>query len=313
MSPPPPVTAGVLSLGEMGAALAELLRGRGVRVVTSLRGRSAATARRCADAGVVVRDDPADVVRESDVFFSLVPPAEATAIAGWYCGLAHAAPAGALYVDVNSIGPGAAAAIAARVSAGGVSFLDAAVNGLAKNLTTTATLFLSGPRAGELSGLLAGAMRVRVLGDEPGRASAMKMLLSGVSKGICALYAELALLARARDMLPQMIEETARIYPGVAALADRMLPTYAQHAARRATEMSELEATALASGLTPPVIRAVRQAHEELAAVEFTGAADTTGTAVVPFIEHLAALGFMTGPPGGSRSGRPAAVSGNGL
>jgi hypothetical protein len=44
-----------------------------------------------------------------------------------------------------------------------------------------------------------------------------------------------------------------------------MLPTYAQHAGRRATEMSELEATARDAGVTPRVIEGVVKFHEALA------------------------------------------------
>jgi hypothetical protein len=45
-----------------------------------------------------------------------------------------------------------------------------------------------------------------------------------------------------------------------------MLPTYAQHAARRATEMREVEQTAQSAGVDPCVLAAVRQFHDLLAA-----------------------------------------------
>ena len=77
----------------------------------------------------------------------------------------------------------------------------------------------------------------------------MKMLLAGISKGTCGLFLELAVLADRREMLPELIEATNRIYPGIGQLVERMLPTYAVHAARRADEMRELESTALASDL----------------------------------------------------------------
>lgn len=282
-------TIGVLHLGEMGAALASALAGRGARVVTTLQGRGELTARRCREAGVGALDTFADVVRQSDVVFSLVPPAAAEEIAAAYRGLADLAPPKAIYVDANSIGPEAATAMAARMSEPTGAFVDAAINGLAKNLTTGGTLFLSGHRAAEVAALVGDAMRVELLGDVPGRAKAMKMLLSGLSKGLCALFVEAALTAHRHAMLPEMIEAYTRIYPGVMAVVDRMLPTYDRHAGRRADEMRELEQTARSAGLDPIVLTAVRALHEDMAAALRSGA-DAAGASVVSLVEHLASV-----------------------
>ena len=260
-----PATVGVLYPGEMGAAVASLLRARGHAVATTVKGRSPATAALGRASGAVLLDSFAEVVRGSDVLISLVVPSAAEQVAADYCAVAHLAPRGAVYVDANSVAPQRAAAIAARVEAAGRSFVDASINGLARNLGTSGTVFLSGRRAEEVARLFAGAARVKLLGDGAGRASAMKMLLGGLSKGLCALFAELALLAHEQGMLDEMLEAVGRTYGGVAAVAERMLPTYAKHAGRRHTEMSELEATARAAGLTPRVIDGVLAFHEAMA------------------------------------------------
>jgi 3-hydroxyisobutyrate dehydrogenase-like beta-hydroxyacid dehydrogenase len=207
-------------------------------------------------------------VRVSDVLVSLVDPAAAEEVARSYCELAHLAPKHAIFIDANSIGPAKARAIARRVEHAGRSFVDGSINGLAKNLATSGTLYLSGAGADDVAAAFDGVSRVRVLGGEPGRASAMKMLLGGLSKGLCALFTELALLAERQGMLDAMLEAAGRTYPGVCAVAERMLPTYPQHAGRRATEMYELEMMAR-SGVTttPTVIEAVRRFHEDLARV----------------------------------------------
>jgi 3-hydroxyisobutyrate dehydrogenase-like beta-hydroxyacid dehydrogenase len=282
------LTVGLLYPGEMGASLSALLHARGVDVVTTVAGRSDATARRAAASGVTVLDSLRDVVQRSDVVISLVVPAAAEEVADDYCALADLAPEAAVYVDANSIGPEKAASIARRVEAGGRSFVDAAINGLAKNVASSGTLYLSGARAPEIARLFDGAVRVKVLGDEPGRASAMKMLLGGLSKGLCALFTELALLADRQGMLEEMLEATARTYPGVAAVAERMLPTYPRHAGRRETEMNELEATALSAGLEPCVIAAVRRLHETLAATWPAGTDDPKAPDLASLVRELA-------------------------
>src|SRR5438045_2463334 len=177
----PSKTIGVLYPGEMGASLAALLRRRGHHVVATLASRGERTARLCREAEVAVLPALADVVRAADVVISVVPPAAAEDVAADYCRHAPLAPAGALYVDLNAIRPELAETLATRLAACGGAFVDAAVNGLAKNLTTTATLYLSGARAAEVAALVGNDVRVKLLGNKPGRASAMKMLLSGLS------------------------------------------------------------------------------------------------------------------------------------
>jgi 3-hydroxyisobutyrate dehydrogenase-like beta-hydroxyacid dehydrogenase len=276
---------GILYPGEMGAAVCALLVQRGADVVTTLQGRGDATAARAAACGAQVLDSVAHVVRRADVVVSLVVPSAAQAVARAYCDAADLAPADAIYVDANSVGPDKAAAMAKRVEACGRAFVDASINGLARNLTAGATLYLSGRRAGEVATLFDGAVRVQVLGAEAGRASAMKMLLGGLSKGMCALFAELAVLAERRGMLEEMLEATTRTYPGVMTVVGRMLPTYPRHAGRRETEMTELGRTARGAGMDPRVIDAVRALHEDLA-LRWPGPAPAAG----PHAPDVAAL-----------------------
>jgi 3-hydroxyisobutyrate dehydrogenase-like beta-hydroxyacid dehydrogenase len=280
----------VLYPGELGARVAEALRGR-ADVITTLQGRSKASQRRCDESGIAVRAMLEDVVREADVVLSLVPPAAAEQAANEYVALARLAPANATYVDMNSIAPETASRLAQQVEQAGVAFVDGAVNGLARNLTTSGTLFLSGPRAAHVAGLFDGVMRVRVVGLEPGAASAMKMLLAGLSKGVCALFAELALAAESRGMLEPMLAASSEIYPEITQLAERMLPTYAQHATRRAGEMRELERTVENADIEPIVSSAIRKLHEELSEVGWNDVASTSATS---FIRFLSQQGFLT-------------------
>jgi 3-hydroxyisobutyrate dehydrogenase-like beta-hydroxyacid dehydrogenase len=284
----------VLYPGELGAGFAAMLRSRGVRVITTLGERGEATARRCREVGIEVLGTFEQVVEQANVVISLVPPGAAEEVAETYCGLAHLAPDHALFVDANSIGPELATTIAAKVEASGAGFVDAAINGLAKNMRASGTLFLSGERASEVAALVGAGMRVRMLGNSAGRASAMKMLLAGLSKGICALYTELALLAQRQGMAGELAEATTQIYPGIAALVERMLPTYALHAARRVTEMQELEQTARWAGLEPTIVSAVRSVHEQIANVGLDAAA---GASAALLIEKLAEEQMLTADP----------------
>jgi len=279
------MTVGLLYPGEMGSSLAQLLTAHGVRVVTSVAGRGVRTVSLAKTSGAVVLPSLEAVVRASDIVFSMVSTGAALDVAISYCELASVAPASAIYVDVNSIGPELACSIAEKVSNAGRSVVDGAINGLAKNLASGGTLFLSGARSGEVAAVLGDAMRVRILGREPGQASTMKMLLGGLSKGLCGLFAELAVMAERREMLPEMLEACEMIYPGIMQVIDRMLPTYAKHSGRRAVEMRELEQTIQNAGVEPCVVKAIHELHDRLASISFDAA---DGANVGTFVGRLA-------------------------
>jgi 3-hydroxyisobutyrate dehydrogenase-like beta-hydroxyacid dehydrogenase len=289
-------TVGLLYPGEMGASVATLLGSIGVRVVTTHAGRQDRTIRLSGEAGIEPLNSLADVVRQSALVISLVETSAAVAVAQSYATLAHMAPREAIYLDANSIGPETAQAIATRIAAAGRDAVDGAFNGLAKNLAASGTLYLSGRRADEVASVFGSAVRVRVLGPEIGQASTMKMLLGGLTKGTCALFLELATLARQRNMLPEMVDACSMIYPGISALIDRMLPTYAQHSGRRLAEMRELEQTLRNSGMEPGVVAAVRELHEQLAAIAFD---PSDGANVASLVQRTVSGGLLaaaTGP-----------------
>jgi 3-hydroxyisobutyrate dehydrogenase-like beta-hydroxyacid dehydrogenase len=277
----------------MGVSLTAPLISRGCRIVTTASERSRSTLDRARAAGIIVLDDMAQVVNDADVIFSVVPPSASRGVCEAYAALAHNAPHGALYVDMNSIGPELAVSLAAAIERAGGEFVDAAIHGQARNLAITATLYLAGKRAGEISRLFDGIVLTNVLSDLPGDASAMKMLLGGLSKGLCALFVELATLANRRAMAGEFLDEAEKFYPGIVAAAQRMLPTYPEHAQRRTGEMSELEKTAIASGQSPCMIAATRCLIEMLAKTDFGGNANASNWDISTLAEYLCAHEFL--------------------
>jgi hypothetical protein len=108
-------------------------------------------------------------------------------------------------------------------------------------------------------------MRVKVVGDMPGQASALKMIVSGIPKGLSGLFIETMLFAQNMHLLSEAIEACNEIYPSIMEVVRRMLPTYPQHAARRCEELQQVEETMLISGLSPRIVRAVREVTSGLA------------------------------------------------
>jgi Domain of unknown function (DUF1932) len=133
-------------------------------------------------------------VARADVVVSICPPAAAHDLARTVA----AAGFSGLYLDANAIAPGTAAAIAAVVGDAGATYVDGSVIGPPPSPNSPSSLYLSGAKAEEIAGLFAGpSLSVRILGDDPTRASALKMAYAAWSKGSQALL--LAARAAARE------------------------------------------------------------------------------------------------------------------
>lgn len=250
---------GILYTGELGSALGALLLDQGHEVLTTLEGRSSKTARRCHEAGITVVDSLAEVAARATMVWSIVHPDCAREMSERYLTVVSAAPSSRIYIDVNSIEPARAKGIAMRVGQAGVEFVDASIHGDAGRLRERSVLYLSGERADRVERSLGGAMRVRRLGSQVGAASQLKMTLTGVSKGLCALFMEVASVAQGQNLLEPWVEECRHFYPEIMERLDRMLPTYAGHARRRAKELEDLERSVRDLGLRPGMIAETRR------------------------------------------------------
>ena len=280
-------TIGILYPGEMGSTFAKLLAGNGFRVVTTLAGRSSRTEHLCHDTGLGVLDSIDQVLNCSDIVISFVPPGAALQVAENVAVLVKDQSRRLLYVDANSISPVTAVKISELLRLEHVDFVDASIRGLASQIGQAGVLYLSGARAEELSHQFGSVMRVKVVGDAPGQASALKMVLSGLPKGLIGLFSETMLFAREMRLLDEAMEICEEFYPGVMEVVTRMLPTYPQHAARRSEELQQLEETTLLNGVAPRVIGAVREVTSSLAEVDWPKNTDYHKWAITELIEEI--------------------------
>jgi 3-hydroxyisobutyrate dehydrogenase-like beta-hydroxyacid dehydrogenase len=256
---------GLLYPGEMGAALGRVLMEDGFRVLTTVEGRGPRTRRLCAEAGLPVVDSLDEVVLQADVVVSLVPPDAVLELAET-CAAVKVPGRPRWFVDANSVSPATAAEVGEIVTAAGAEFIDAAIQGPARQLRQRGVLYLSGPEAAGAASLFGRSLQVRVVGSQAGQASALKGLASGMVKGLAAVFLEMAVTARHAGLLEQMFEACRTSYPGLMELLDRLIPTYPQHAGRRTQEAAELAETMRALGLEPCLAEATRRLTADVAA-----------------------------------------------
>jgi 3-hydroxyisobutyrate dehydrogenase-like beta-hydroxyacid dehydrogenase len=175
----------------------------------------------------------------------------------------------ALYFDMNSVAPDTKRAAAAVIDASGARYVDVAVMAPVNPARLAVPLLASGPyaEAGAEALTALGFTSVRVVGQEVGRASTIKMLRSVMYKGMEALTAE-CLIACARagvteDVLASFGDDWAS---GADYRLDRMLV----HGARRAAEMAESVKTLESLGVDPLMTRGTVNWEAALGALKVT-------------------------------------------
>ncbi|HMN97906.1 MAG TPA: NAD(P)-binding domain-containing protein [Miltoncostaeaceae bacterium] len=250
----PRATVAIMSTGDMGSAVGALLVAGGHRVVTPVGGRDRRTVERAREAGIVALPDLAAAIGEAELIVSVVPPDRALAVAVDVRAASGAARRGAVYLDANSIAPATVGRVADELAATPLELVDGAVYGSSSRLAGHGTVLLSGPAAERVADMVGSALPVRVVGDRVGQASARKMLLAGLTKGLCALILDLAAIADAAGELGPALGDYREFYPGVMELVDRMLPTYRHHGRRRAEELRELAQLAHELGVDAPML-----------------------------------------------------------
>lgn len=251
-------TVGILYCGDLGAALARLLKKAGVRLVTTCEGRSPRTQARAEAAEVEILPTLDAVASAADVVISLVLPDAAHELARQYANRRPLCPDESLFVDANSIDLQTLAAIETTLAAADIRFVDAAIHGGAKTLEQLGVMYVSGPDAGAVNAICGPAVRVHSLGEQVGQATRMKLLLAGLSKGLNALFLEIAISSHNAGMMDEFLDETKQFYPGIMTAIDRMLPTYPQHAARRVVELQSIEDLATSVGAPRQIVQSAR-------------------------------------------------------
>jgi 3-hydroxyisobutyrate dehydrogenase-like beta-hydroxyacid dehydrogenase len=252
-------TVGVLGIGEMGTAVAKLLHDNGVRVVTTLEGRSDKTKANAVKAGVEDLGSMEEVVRVSDLVLSMLSSDAARGLALLVGEAAKSVGTHPMYGEFNAVAPGTVQAIEADIG-GSMDVVDGGIVGGPGNLPA-ATIYLSGPRANEVAAISEFGFTTRVLGDVVGQASGMKLCYAGMTKGLSTMALDLLLAATALGVEGPVLEQYQRSMSGVLQFVDRFVPGNPKRAVRRAEEMPEVAAMMESLGFSGSIHRA---AHERM-------------------------------------------------
>jgi L-threonate 2-dehydrogenase len=188
-----PVVA-VIAPGMMGAAVGKRLVDNGVKVLTSLKGRSSETAARAKAAGMTTASD--EEIAGTDFILSILPPGDAVSLVERFVPALKASNSKPVYVDCNAINPVTVERVAAAIAPTGCPFVDSGIIGSPpKPGDAGPRFYASGPNAPRFAILRQHGLDIRVLDGAMSAASALKMSYAGITKGTQAIGAAMMLAA----------------------------------------------------------------------------------------------------------------------
>ena len=259
-------TVAIQSPGDMGSGVGRELIARGFRAVTCLAGRSERSRKLAEAAGLELADSLDALVEAADIVLSILPPASAESFADEAAAALRRTGARPAFADCNAIAPTTARRVAARFGGTGATFIDAGIIGNAPGKTALPTRFYcSGPDTAALEALDGPNLSVRRLGDDIGRASAMKMVYAATTKGTFTLHTAALVAARVYGLSDPFHAELAESRPAEFADMNRRVPRLPLDAARWVGEMHEISETFAAAGLPAEFHQGAAQVFELLA------------------------------------------------
>ena len=272
-------TVALIGAGEMGAAVGRRLRECGARVLTSLEGRSAASADRVRHAGLEVVADDDRLVRDARLVLSIVPPGVAVEVAERLRVPLRRARAQPVFIECNAIAPATTRLIEAMLES--ISFIDAGIIGGPPRAGTQdpslgPRFYVSGPQAHRATRLADFGLDIAVIDGPVGAASGLKLAYAGLTKGFTALAAAMV-NAAARDGLADALRvELARTQPELLARLDRFVPQMFPKAYRWVAEMEQIAEFVGGPADGATIYDGAARLYEELAA-QFADPAKAVG------------------------------------
>ncbi len=231
---------GILHPGEMGISVAVSAQLAGNEVYWCEDNRSDETRERAEKYGITAMPDMQALCQHCSIIIAVCPPqfavetAEKVAEEGFE----------GIYLDANAISPESSLVISGLFSASAIKFVDGGIIGPPAWKKDRTKLYLSGHDAESLANTLHGGnLSVKVIGDQIGQASALKMCHSGHSKAFTALMLSLMSAAEAYGVYEPLLQHWQDERPDVVQEAEEKIERATRKAWRFSPEMQEIANT----------------------------------------------------------------------
>lgn len=177
---------GILHPGEMGVSIAASAIHSDHQVYWVSSGRSDKTRLRAEKHHLIACESLLQLCQACEIIMSICPPDATESVAQ---SVIEAGYKG-LYLDANAISPGRSIHLSKQMQAADIKYVDGGIIGGPAWTPNETCLYLSGVDAVQIQACFSrGPLQVKIIGDEIGKASALKMCYAAYTKGTTALLA----------------------------------------------------------------------------------------------------------------------------
>jgi 3-hydroxyisobutyrate dehydrogenase-like beta-hydroxyacid dehydrogenase len=253
---------GILHPGEMGISIAASAMNSGHQVFWISNGRSAKTRARAEKYSLVEIYSLSKIYQTCEIIICICPPDAAEDVAR---SIVEAGFKG-LYLDANAISPQHAIKIGQLLQANGIEFVDGGIIGGPAWTPNETWLYLSGEHAHEIVSCFSdGLPNIKVIGDEIGKASGLKMCYAAYSKGTTALLAATLAIAKSLGVHQELYELWDADDAGFSQRVGRRVSRATAKAWRFEGEMLEIASTFQNEGLPAGFHEAAAEIYHRMA------------------------------------------------
>jgi 3-hydroxyisobutyrate dehydrogenase-like beta-hydroxyacid dehydrogenase len=241
---------GLLSPGDMGHVVGQVLISNGMPVFTCLEGRSERTKGLATKAGIENVATYDDLVRDTDMILSIMVPGEAVKAARMVANSLRNTNETTVYVDCNAVAPETGREMDRIIREANSRYVDASIIGGPPRREGVTKFYSSGPDIDAFMKLKDFGLEVRSLSSEVGQGKGIKMVYGALTKGLTAVSTKLLMAAFEMDLydsLESLFEETQGVQ---LQRMKRAIPSMPNRSRRWVSEMEEIAKTYEAIGVT---------------------------------------------------------------
>jgi len=253
---------GILHPGEMGVSVAASAINNGHEVYWSSENRSEKTQARAQKHGLIKTNSIAELCQTCEIIISICPPHAAEDMAKQAIQYSFKG----LYLDANAISPQRVITIGQMMESNNITFVDGGIIGRPAWKPKETWLYLSGKNTDSVSTIFSkGPLETKVIGEEIGKASALKMCYAAYSKGMTALLCAVLGTAESLGVREDLYQHWDTDEKGLSEQVNRRVRRVTAKAWRFEGEMNEIASTFREAGLPDGFHEAAAEIYRRLA------------------------------------------------
>ena len=262
-------TVAIMSPGDMGHSVGNVLGDNGFNVITCLEGRSSRTKELAEKGNFRVVDSMDQMVQEADLILSILVPSRAKDLAEEVSAAMKRSGGTSYFVDCNAISPKSAKELEVIINSAGGNFIDGGIIGTAPAKGDTPRFYVSGPDAQVATELNGKGIIVKSVGNEIGQASGIKMCYAALTKGTNTLQVALLTAAEKMGLTEALREEFEFSQKAHLNSMENGISRLPANAHRWIGEMEEISSTFEDLGVTPHFHKGAAEIYKLLNSTPF--------------------------------------------